>query len=185
MSTLTANAPAQRVAAVLSENMKGFLIALENRKEVVLYTPATANLAASLLSYLSEDDFVAAAESFDKDDDLMDAVNLVEPFYVQYFTDNRDDIKGFLRVTKEGDEDHDCDAGYDYIFDEIDRQFYREFTIEHVKVAFNSPKNTTIETLDDSDVFDDVYYYTSEFASAIVARSICLAYISYSQLALG
>ena len=83
------------------------------------------------------------------------------------------------------DEDHHPDAGYDYIYSEIEVQCSSDFDIEHVKVAFNSPKNTTVETLDDSDPYDDVYFYSAEFSSAIVARSICQAYTKYTQLSLG
>ena len=185
MTTLLDNAPALKNNANLSEHMQGFLIALESRQLLDFHTPATAPLTESLLRYIGEDALVEAAEAFEEDDDLMDGVNLVEPFYLKYFIDNLDGIKHYLGVTAETDEDHHPDTGYDYIYDLIDVQCFSSFDIEHVKVAFNSPKNTTEETLDDSDPYDDVYFFTAEFSSAVVARSICQAYTNYTQLALG
>ena len=185
MTTLLDNAPAAKNNANLSEHMQGFLTALESRQLLEFYTPATALLTESLLGYLGEDALVEAAKAFEEDDDLMDSVNLVEPFYLKYFIDNLDGIKQYLGVTTEIDEDHHPDAGYDYIYNLIDVQCFSSFDIEHVKVAFNSPKNTTEETLDDSDPYDDVYFFTAEFSSAVVARSICQAYTNYTQLALG
>lgn len=185
MTTLLDNAPASNTLNNISDHMKGFLVALESRQLLDFHTPATALLTESLLSYLGEDALVEAAEAFEEDNDLMDSVNLVEPFYLKYFIDNLDGIKQYLGVTAETDEDHHPDAGYDYIYDLIDVQCFSSFGIEHVKVAFNSPKNTTEETLDDSNPYDDVYFFTAEFSSAVVARSICQAYTNYTQLTLG
>lgn len=185
MTTLVSSSAVNANDVKICEHMQGFLLALENRQELGLYTPATAHLTEALLNYLAEDDLIAAAEGFAEDDDLMDAVNLVEPFYLEYFTENREAIKRYLGATSEADEDHHPNAGYDYIYSEIEVQCSSDFNIEHVKVAFNSPKNTTVETLDDNDPYDDVYFYSAEFSSAIVARSICQAYTKYTQLALG
>lgn len=168
----------------ISSHMKGFLVALESRQELGFYTTATTPLTESLMSYLDEDSFIQAAELLDENDDLMGAVNVVEPFYVEYFTKNCEAIKTFLAINTDIDLEDDIQSGYQYIYNLIEDNCMSDFGLEHVKAAFNNPRNTTIDTLDDSNPYDDVYYFVSEFTSALVLRSICQAYTNYTQLEL-
>lgn len=166
----------------ISNHMQGFLVALESRQELGFYTPATSELAESILAYIGEDTLIETAETFEEDDDLMGGVNLVEPFYIEYFTSNVAAIKKYLGIITNEDE---CgDASYSFIYNLIETQCQSDFDISHVKTAFNSPINTTIDTLDDSNPYDDVYYFVAEFSSALVARSVCQAYTNYTLLEL-
>jgi hypothetical protein len=173
-----------------TDQMKGFLIAIENDEEFKLflnenegqahqYTPVAESLASQMLSWISEADFATGSKTLAEDDyNLMDAVDLVEPFYLEFFTQNRMEI--LKHLCSDLDSEECLENAWKQMLWEIG--VYDNFESEHVKVAFLSPKHTTVEELDDVDIFDNAYFYTAEFASAMIARSIACAYNNYLNL---
>lgn len=170
----------------ISDHLKGFLIALENHEELGLFidqgqqfTPVQASLANQLFSWISEEDFSMGAKLLIDDDyDLMDGINLVEPFYIEFFTQNRMEV--LKHLCSDLDSEENLENTYKIIMSEI--SVYDDFDIEHIKTAFLSPKHTTLEELNDEDIFDNAYFYTAEFASGMIAREVALAYNNYIRL---
>ena len=170
----------------ISDHMKGFLVAIENGENLNLFsdeteefTPVREPLVSQLLSWISEAEFVMGVKVLADDDyDIIDGVNLVELFYLEFFTQNRMEILKYLCLDPDSEE---CiEAACEHILLYID--VYDNFTIEHVKTAFLSPKHATVEELDDEDIFDNAYFYTAEFSSAMIARALAFAYNKYTNL---